>query len=254
VPLYQSGTGTRTGSTLTFTSAPPTGTNNIYVAWTTPTGSITQIGTSVIEDGAVTFQKLNAAAVATQAEAEAGSVSNKLMTPLRVAQAIAALTPPPPEAVPSGAVMAFARNTAPTGWLKANGAAISRTTYANLFSAIGTTFGAGDGSTTFNLPDLRGEFIRGWDDGRGADSGRAFGSAQSDALQNLTGSFKTTRGVGGNNTGVFAGSTGGAATYSGPATGSYTTTCDFNAANSPGARTASETRPRNVALLACIKY
>lgn len=89
--------------------------------------------------------------------------------------------------IPSGAVMYFARSTAPNGWLKANGAAVSRTAYAALFAAIGTTYGAGDGRTTFNLPDLRGEFVRGWDDGRGIDSRRALGSAQSDAIRNITG-------------------------------------------------------------------
>lgn len=77
-----------------------------------------------------------------------------------------------------GKISMFARSTAPSGYLKCNGAAISRTTYAALFSAIGTTFGAGDGSTTFNIPDLRGEFIRGWDDARGVDSGRVFGGWQ----------------------------------------------------------------------------
>ena len=85
--------------------------------------------------------------------------------------------------VPSGTVLYFAGQTAPAGWLKANGAAVSRTAYAALFAAIGTTYGAGDGRSTFNLPDLRGEFIRGWDDGRGVDAGRVFGSAQAHALQ-----------------------------------------------------------------------
>ena len=85
--------------------------------------------------------------------------------------------------VPSGAVLYFAGRTAPAGWLKANGAAVSRTAYAALFAAIGTTYGAGDGRSTFNLPDLRGEFLRGWDDGRGVDTGRALGSAQAHALQ-----------------------------------------------------------------------
>lgn len=85
--------------------------------------------------------------------------------------------------VPSGAVLYFAGRTAPAGWLKANGAAVSRTAYAALFAAIGTTYGAGDGRSTFNLPDLRGEFLRGWDDGRGVDTGRGFGSAQAHALQ-----------------------------------------------------------------------
>ncbi|WP_197369874.1 phage tail protein, partial [Ralstonia pseudosolanacearum] len=65
----------------------------------------------------------------------------------------------------AGLIGYFARSTAPSGWLKANGAAVSRTTYAALYAEIGTTFGAGDGAATFNLPDLRGEFLRGWDDG-----------------------------------------------------------------------------------------
>ncbi|PIT52699.1 hypothetical protein BHC44_07085 [Snodgrassella alvi] len=81
-------------------------------------------------------------------------------------------------ATPAGAVMYFAMDAAPVGWLKANGAAVSRTVYANLFAAIGTRFGAGDGKTTFSLPDLRGEFLRGWDDGRNIDNGRILGSWQ----------------------------------------------------------------------------
>lgn len=52
--------------------------------------------------------------------------------------------------------------------------------YASLYSAIGTVYGAGDGATTFNIPDFRGYFPRGWDHSRGIDSGRAFGSAQAD--------------------------------------------------------------------------
>ena len=72
----------------------------------------------------------------------------------------------------------FRRTTAPPGWLKANGAAVSRTAYAALFAEIGTSEGAGNGSTTFNLPDWRGVFFRGWDDSRGMDPGRAIGSLQ----------------------------------------------------------------------------
>ena len=85
-----------------------------------------------------------------------------------------------PQAVPTGSVHLMATTTVPSGYLKCNGAAISRTTYADLFGIIGTAHGAGDGSTTFNVPDLRGEFVRGWDDGRGVDSGRNFASSQSD--------------------------------------------------------------------------
>lgn len=80
--------------------------------------------------------------------------------------------------LPAGAIQYFAMMAIPAGWLEANGAAVSRTTYANLFATIGTTYGAGNGTTTFNLPDLRGTFIRGFDNGRSLDPGRVFGSTQ----------------------------------------------------------------------------
>lgn len=82
--------------------------------------------------------------------------------------------------VPPGAVMAFARPSIPAGWLDCNGAAVSRVTYADLFAVIGTTYGAGNGSTTFNVPDLRAMFIRGIDGGRGTDrwTGRPFGTTE----------------------------------------------------------------------------
>ncbi len=95
------------------------------------------------------------------------------------------------KAAPPGEVAYFAMSSAPSGWLKANGAAISRTTYSALFAAIGTTFGAGDGSTTFNVPDLRGEFIRGFDDSRGVDSGHSLGGAQSAYAGSITLSIGT---------------------------------------------------------------
>lgn len=58
---------------------------------------------------------------------------------------------------PVGSISLFAGSTAPTGWLICDGSAVSRTTYANLFSVIGTTYGTGDGSTTFNIPDIQGK-------------------------------------------------------------------------------------------------
>jgi microcystin-dependent protein len=161
----------------------------------------------------------------------------------------------PVSGLAAGAVSAFAQSTAPTGWLKANGAAISRTTYAALFAAIGTTFGVGDGSTTFNVPDLRGQFIRGWVDNGTVDSGRAFGSTQTDALQNITGSLSGLCGSGVAGVGAMFGTTNGpagsAATQN---AGNYLANLAFSAANSPGARTSTETRPTNVAFLACIKF
>ena len=148
---------------------------------------------------------------------------------------------------PTGSIAFMTHTTLPYGYLKANGAAISRTTYANLFALIGTTFGVGDGSTKFNLPDLRGEFIRGFDDGRGVDSGRVLGSSQTDAFQghwhNLYMVQNSTTGGGiGDNTGA----------------GATLRTDAVREAVSDGTngtpRTSTETRPRNIALMAIIKY
>jgi microcystin-dependent protein len=163
-------------------------------------------------------------------------------------------------AAPAGAVQFFARNSAPTGWLKANGAAVSRTTYAALFSSIGTTFGAGDGSTTFLVPDLRGEFPRGWDDSRGVDSSRSFGSAQSsanlshnhpvDSIGPHTGGFQYGNGRAAFNRG-----------YPNNLSGEYSHQVQIIQDGNLGlgllvARAVgeSEARPRNIALLACIKF
>ena len=160
--------------------------------------------------------------------------------------------------IPSGAVMYFAGQTAPAGWLKANGAAVSRTAYAALFAAIGTTYGTGDGRTTFNLPDLRGEFVRGWDDGRGIDSRRALGSAQSDAIRNITGKLDS-----GQNQAeqlfdnvITSGAFGKEQatkqwTFDSSARGDAVTAVTFDASHV--VPTANENRPRNIALLACIK-
>jgi microcystin-dependent protein len=152
---------------------------------------------------------------------------------------------------PPGAVMAFARSSVPTGWLKCNGAAVSRTTYANLFAAIGTTYGAGDGSTTFNLPDLRGEFIRGYDDGRGVDSGRGFGTAQLDAFQ---GHYHGPRSP----LTSFWGGSSASGSYIASASPAFQDVATTGGPVSDGTngtpRTAAETRPRNVALMYCIKY
>lgn len=138
---------------------------------------------------------------------------------------------------PVGSIIAWTNSTPPANYLECNGAAVSRTAYANLFNVIGTTFGAGDGSTTFNLPDLRGEFIRGWDNGRGVDASRALGSAQAEDVgphtHAVVGLYKGF-GTDGNSNYVSGGvSSGGYSTDSG---------------------SGSETRPRNIALLFAIKY
>ncbi len=164
--------------------------------------------------------------------------------------------------VPTGAVFHFAASTAPTGFLPANGAAVSRSTYAALFAVTSTTYGSGDGSTTFNLPDLRGEFIRGWDDARGVDASRAFGSAQSYATarpqtttaSTLLGDGTTTTLNSASNPSAIgfarASKSGEGVTVGNvDSNGSGTEMDVFNAVTGD-----AETRPRNVALLACIKF
>ena len=66
------------------------------------------------------------------------------------------------EVVPVGTIIAYSAETPPPGYLECDGTPLSRADYSRLFAAIGTAFGEGDGSTTFHLPDLRGQFLRGW--------------------------------------------------------------------------------------------
>jgi microcystin-dependent protein len=82
---------------------------------------------------------------------------------------------------PPGLIGLFSTPAVPAGWLKMNGASLSRTTFAALFGAIGTAFGSAS-SATFSLPDVRGEFPRFWDDGRGLDTGRVCGTVQAQLM------------------------------------------------------------------------
>jgi hypothetical protein len=148
--------------------------------------------------------------------------------------------------VPTGAIEFFARSSAPAGWVKANGAGLSTTTYAALFASIGYTFGGG--GATFNVPDMRGEFSRSWDDGRTLDNGRGFGTFQNEDwktfFQSNTGSntFSYSHGP------VYMGKSGG---FTGNLFGGG---WRAPAAALGTAWDSSPIRPRNVALLACIKY
>lgn len=149
---------------------------------------------------------------------------------------------------PPGSVVAFSNTSAPTGYVKCNGAALSRTLYADLFAAIGTNFGGGDGSTTFNVPDLRGEFIRGWDDSRGVDSGRGFASAQAHAMQSHSHSMRCWY--------IYGWSYSNAAPASSHWGWGSSNEYSYNSQDggAMNVTTASENRPRSVALLYCIKF
>jgi len=152
--------------------------------------------------------------------------------------------------VPAGAIMAFAMNSAPSGWLSADGSAVSRTTYATLFTAIGTTHGTGDGSTTFNVPDLQGIFVRasGSQTIGGITYSKTFATKESDALQGHWHQSVYTTNANVNST------------FDTRTANTAAATTDNNSVRSPitdgtngTPRTASETRPANIALLHCIK-
>ena len=184
--------------------------------------------------------------------------------------------------IPVGAVMAFAMNAVPTGWLAANGAAVSRATYSALFTAVGASYGAGDGSTTFNLPDLRGIFVR----GSGTQTlngftygGGAVGGKQNDQIHehhhehsdyyqyatvSITAGSASNFGGGGtkfglnshtwsySNTGASALRSDGSSPYTG---GPYALVWNGTAwvRRNPN-NVGSETRPANIHLLYCIKF
>jgi microcystin-dependent protein len=144
--------------------------------------------------------------------------------------------------VPPGTIISYGNSNVPSGFLTCNGAAISRSAYSALFSAIGATYGGGDGSTTFNLPDLRGEFLRGWDNSRGVDSGRGIGSAQGGTYPSHT-----------HNTGNFMSfDFGSSGTHNGPHFTSATSQSSRNTDGGSGA--GSENRPRNISVHYCIKF
>ena len=171
--------------------------------------------------------------------------------------------------VPVGTILAHAANTPPTGFLECNGSNISRSTYATLFSTISTTFGVGDGSSTFALPDLRGQFIRGWANTGSTDASRVFGSTQTDQNKNhthttdstsLTGGIRKISegfGAGGSATGVFTKTADGNNTITGSSSTSPVGGVDFDGTHTHTISSSgggTEARPTNLALMYIIKF
>lgn len=175
----------------------------------------------------------------------------------------ACLSYPRATAVPVGHFSMFFMASPPAGYLVCNGTAVSRSGYPALFTALGTLYGPGNGSTTFNLPNMQSEFARGSDPG----AGRAVGSTQTSSNLNHTHTF-TTNSSGNHQHGVAIPTSGDSRTAQivpGPpapfealvATGqTYLTT--FAGAHVHNGTTdgngTTESRPRNMALLPCIKY
>ena len=171
---------------------------------------------------------------------------------------------------PAGCIMAFAgpASNIPAGWMLCDGSAVSRSTYANLYNAIGVAWGTGDGSSTFNLPDLRGMFLRGvagetdtmdtdadnrLSNAHGGNSGNNVGSYQGDAIRNITGWFKSyDRGTIGVN-GAFY-----------DTSNDWDARVDYGGSDNWGSRTGfdaslvvptgSDNRPKNVYVTYIIKY
>jgi microcystin-dependent protein len=173
------------------------------------------------------------------------AVSGALLTGLTAGQ-ISGLS----SGMPTGAVIAVASSTVPSGFLECNGAAVSRTTYAALFAAIGVVHGYGDNATTFNLPDYRGRFLRGWDHAiardpdrasrtamaTGGATGDAVGSVQVDAFKSHTHTYPG-----------FNATVGTDGIYGINPTMAYSVV--------PSSATGgTETRPINAGVMYCIKY
>jgi len=141
----------------------------------------TLLDSTNIQNAGIATSNIANSAITTALIADTNVTLGKLATPVQNALA------------PSGAIIATGSTSAPTGWLLCNGAAVSRTTYAALFTAIGTNFGYGDNSSTFNLPDFRGRFLRMVDGGLGRDpdyasrTAMATGGASGDNVGSIQG-------------------------------------------------------------------
>ena len=168
----------------------------------------------------------------------------------------------------TGMIIAFGNETAPDGWLSCDGSAVSRTTYAGLFAKVGTKWGDGDGTTTFNVPDMRGFApvgtgtnaldIAPGDPTVGKFTGPAVGDLRRDQMQQITGTSNGNLGfriAGGHssvvNTGALSTSLNSSNT-SGSGSGDAISIA-FDSANSPNARTGTTTHGPEAGVLYCIK-
>ena len=157
--------------------------------------------------------------------------------------------------MPSGMIMPFAGTSAPTSWLACNGAAISRSTYATLYNAIGTTWGTGDGSTTFNVPDLRGVFLRGTGTNSNGAVGQSVGTYAADTYLNHShtasdsGHTHTYTAV----SGTSQATGGSGSNYYNSTTTGTTSTGNANITIATSTTGGTETKPKNYGVLYIIK-
>lgn len=164
--------------------ASPTFTGTVVLPSTTSVGNVSSTELGYLDGVTSSLQtqldaKANTSSLGTAASLNVGTSANNIVQldgsaklPAVDGSQLTNLNIPAGFSMPSGAVMPYAGSTEPSGWLFAFGQNVSRTTYAALFAAIGTTYGAGDGSTTFALPDLRGRVVAGQDDMGGTSANR----------------------------------------------------------------------------------
>ena len=239
-PVIGNVTGDLTGSVTGNTSGSSgscTGNSATATTWQTPrnlalTGDVTATLLNVNGSAAI-----SAVATISDNAVTTAKILNGNVTTLKILDgAVTASKLAAGAAIPAGAVMPFAMNSVPSGWLGADGTAVSRSTYAALFAEISTLYGVGDGSTTFNLPDLRGYFVRGSGTNVDGTVSGTFAAKQADELKSHTHTMYIQ--------GTFTGSSTNVARFSDIGTGSSTTQ----------ATGGTETRPKNIAMLYCIKH
>tara|TARA_B100002019_G_scaffold273756_1_gene270111 strand:+ start:276 stop:1154 length:879 start_codon:yes stop_codon:yes gene_type:complete len=233
------------GTTVTLTGS-VSNSDDIYAVYLARA-----VQTTVPPDGSVSSVKLATNSV-TSAKIEDGAITTAKLN--------ASIT-----LIPTGMIAPFPTSGVPTGWLECNGAAVSRTTYADLFALISDDYGNGDGSSTFNLPDLRGQFIRGFANGQSTDpdrasrtdrgdgtTGDAVGTKQDHAVEQHSHRTPATSGYNGNTSNTTYYSKGGSGYSSSLAHGGPIWTSSYS--SNPNIKVSSnETRPKNVSMLYCIK-
>ena len=195
----------------------------------------------------VTFSHLLPAIIATEGQVTEGTAKDVLMTPFLTKLMVQAFNPP---AVPPGTIIHYAGRTVPSGYLICNGANVSRTDYAALFAAIGTTYGAGDGSTTFGLPNLDGRFLE------GTTSTSSVGTYYSAGLPNITGRLGLGRSAATilETTGVFQRAYLDGTTIPPMSDGPGDLKLTFSAANASSIYSGTTVQPRALASLVLIKF
>jgi microcystin-dependent protein len=151
--------------------------------------------------------------------------------------------------VPTGTILTFASSTPSVGYLECDGSLLDVADYPELYAVISNTYGEENEGTDFYLPDLRGEFIRGWDNGRGIDSGRVFGSNQTHMILDHYHNYH-----------AYSVASSNPQTWITPTTPHswfvYSTTYSTTniSTNTPSDNKGAETRPRNITMLYVIKY